>query len=94
MKVVTIGELVVDWIAVEKSASWQDPQTFIRSLGGNAANVALGLSRLGSEVRLVAKVGADLHGNYLLQHFNSLDIDHELLSSNRKIPHRPVLCVD
>jgi hypothetical protein len=60
MKVVTIGELVVDWIAVNRSASWQEPHTFIRSLGGNSANVALGLARLGGDVRLVAKVGADM----------------------------------
>jgi fructokinase len=44
-------------------------------LGGNSANVAIGLSRLGGEVRLVAKVGADLHGNYLLQYFNEIHVD-------------------
>jgi len=79
MKVVTIGELVVDWIAVNRSASWQEPHTFIRSLGGNSANVALGISRLGGEVRLVAKVGADLHGNYLLHYFKDIDVDTEFV---------------
>ena len=86
MKVVTIGELVVDWIAVERSASWQEPNTFIRSLGGNSANVALALSRLGCDVRLVAKVGADLHGNYLLQYFKDIAVDTEYVFQTENFP--------
>ena len=86
MKVVAIGELVVDWIAVTRSASWQDPHTFIRSLGGNSANVALGLARLGGEVRLVAKVGADLHGNYLLQCFSDIAVDTDFVFETEKFP--------
>ncbi|CAN5619133.1 carbohydrate kinase [soil metagenome] len=65
--VITIGELVVDWIAIEKSADWGEPDTFLRSAGGNAANVAHALSRLGIKARLVAKVGDDLHANYLFR---------------------------
>ncbi|MBS2006295.1 MAG: carbohydrate kinase family protein [Cyanobacteria bacterium SZAS TMP-1] len=79
MKVVTVGELVVDWIAADRSASWQDPHTFIRSLGGNSANVALGISRLGGDVRLIAKIGADLHGNYLLHYFKDIDVDTDFV---------------
>ncbi len=86
MKVVAIGELVVDWIAVDQTASWQEPTTFIRSLGGNSANVAIGLSKLGCEVRLVAKVGADLHGNYLLQYFNDIHVDTEFVFQSDKFP--------
>ncbi len=79
-----IGELVVDWIAVDQTASWQEPHTFIRSLGGNSANVAVGLSRLGGDVRLVAKVGADLHGNYLLQYFNDIHVDTNFVFQSDK----------
>jgi fructokinase len=86
MKVVTIGELVVDWIALNRSASWQEPHTFIRSLGGNSANVALGLARLGADVRLVAKVGADLHGNYLLQYFKDVAVDTEFVFQTETFP--------
>jgi fructokinase len=86
MKVVTIGELVVDWIAVNRSASWQEPHTFIRSLGGNSANVALGLARLGGAVRLVAKVGADLHANYLLQCFHDVSVDTDFVFQTEKYP--------
>ncbi len=78
--VITIGELVVDWIATKKSADWGVPDTFLRSAGGNAANVAHALSRLGIKTRLVAKVGDDLHANYLFSGLNSAGIDTTYVS--------------
>lgn len=78
--VITIGELVVDWIATTKTAVWGEPDTFLRSAGGNAANVARGLSRLGTNVRLVAKVGDDLHANYLLSGLAEAGIDTTFVS--------------
>lgn len=78
--VITIGELVVDWIATKKSADWDEPDTFLRSAGGNAANVAHALSRLGTNARLVAKVGDDLHANYLFSGLAAAGIDTTFVS--------------
>ncbi len=38
---------------------------FYRYPGGNTANVAIGLARLGVDVTLIAKIGTDFHGSYL-----------------------------
>ncbi len=65
MSVVTIGEVVVDWISTEVGTDFTDARDFVRSLGGNASNVAIGLARLGVEVRLIGKRGDDPHGKYL-----------------------------
>lgn len=65
MSVVTIGEVVVDWISTEVGTDFSDAKDFVRSLGGNASNVAIGLARLGVDVRLVGKRGDDPHGKYL-----------------------------
>ncbi len=65
MSVVTIGEVVVDWISTEIGTDFTDAKDFVRSLGGNASNVAIGLARLGVEVRLIGKRGDDPHGKYL-----------------------------
>jgi 2-dehydro-3-deoxygluconokinase len=65
MSVVTIGEVVVDWISTEVGTDFTDAKDFVRSLGGNASNVAIGLARLGVEVRLIGKRGDDPHGKYL-----------------------------
>ncbi len=65
MSVVTIGEVVVDWISTEVGTDFTDAKDFVRSLGGNASNVAIGLARLGVDVRLIGKRGDDPHGKYL-----------------------------
>lgn len=65
MSVVTIGEVVVDWISTEIGTDFSDAKDFVRSLGGNASNVAIGLARLGIEVSLIGKRGDDPHGKYL-----------------------------
>lgn len=63
--VVAIGELVVDWISTSKGGGFIESNTFVKSLGGNASNVAIALSRLGTKSRILAKVGNDIHGKYL-----------------------------
>jgi len=65
MSVVTIGEVVVDWISTEIGTDFSDARHFVRSLGGNASNVAIGLARLGIDVALIGKRGDDPHGKYL-----------------------------
>lgn len=67
MPVIALGELVVDWLAVETGKSLLHARQFHRALGGNSANVAIALTRLSVPVRFVAKVGGDVHGEYLLE---------------------------
>lgn len=64
--VVAIGELVVDWISTSKGGGFIESNTFVKSLGGNASNVAIALSRLGTRSKILAKVGNDIHGKYLV----------------------------
>lgn len=63
--IVAFGELVVDWVCMDKGAGPLHTGGFWRCIGGNATNVAVGLQRLGSRARLVAKVGEDIHERYL-----------------------------
>ena len=67
--------MTVDWIALEASDDIDAPSTFLRSTGGNAANVAHGLARLGIDVRLAAKVGNDMHGRYLKNRLQNAGVD-------------------
>lgn len=63
--VVSIGELVVDWISTVKGAGFIESSSYVKSLGGNGANVAIALARLGDNARVLAKVGDDVHGKFL-----------------------------
>lgn len=78
MRVVAIGEVVVDWISTEPGRRFEDISMFCRSLGGNACNVAIGVSRLGTPSRLIGKVGDDLNGRYLTEILKreKVDVDH------------------
>ncbi len=80
MTVITIGELVVDWIATKKGIGWNQSETFLRSSGGNAANVAQALCRLGTKARLVAKVGDDIHAGYLLEALVAAGVETRFVS--------------
>lgn len=65
MPIVAIGEIVVDWLSVDPGKDLLSARNFHRALGGNSANVAIGLARLGTPVRFIAKTGADVHAQYL-----------------------------
>jgi fructokinase len=75
MTYVTIGELVVDWLAERPGQSLLEPGAFYRCLGGNSSNVAIGLARLGSSVRLLGKLGDDVDGHYLSAVLSAEGID-------------------
>ena len=75
MSVVTIGEVVVDWISTEIGTDFSDAKDFVRSLGGNASNVAIGLARLGIGVSLIGKRGDDPHGKFLDSVLRSEKVD-------------------
>lgn len=84
--VLTVGELAVDWIALEVSSRFLQPGKFLRSSGGNAGNVAQGLSKLGIASRLLAKVGDDVHGEYLLACLKAHGVDTEHVVVSSKFP--------
>lgn len=75
MPVIAIGELVVDWLSTEPGADLLRARDFHRALGGNSANVAIGLNRLGTPVRFVAKTGVDFHADFLREHLEREGLD-------------------
>jgi fructokinase len=79
MHVVTAGEVVVDWISTIAGASFANAGYFYRNLGGNATNVAVGLSRLGTPASLIGKVGQDIHGRYLIDCLEREKVDLSFL---------------
>jgi sugar/nucleoside kinase (ribokinase family) len=55
LDVLTIGEMVVDFISVEKTDTLSYATTFRRYLGGSPANIAVYVSMLGGTSAVVAK---------------------------------------
>jgi len=65
LDVVSLGELLIDFVATEKGVSLAQSPAFAKKPGGAPANVAVGLARLGLRSGFVGKVGDDAFGEFL-----------------------------
>ncbi|MBK9731068.1 MAG: carbohydrate kinase [Chitinophagaceae bacterium] len=67
MKILCVGEALIDMFCTERCASLSAGEHFIKKAGGAPTNVAAAIASLGGEVDLAAKVGADPFGRQLIQ---------------------------
>ena len=66
MKILCIGEALIDMICVDKGKSLSEGNNFLKKPGGAPTNVAAAIAALGGTVELVAKVGNDPFGKQLI----------------------------
>jgi fructokinase len=83
MKVVCLGEALIDFVADTAGVSLAECPGFRKAPGGAPANVAVGLARLGVDAAFVGKVGDDPFGHFLRDTFAGAGVDTRsmLLSS-------------
>ena len=62
---ISLGELLIDFVATERSLPLSQCPAFAKKPGGAPANVAVGLARLGLRSGFVGKVGDDAFGTFL-----------------------------
>ncbi len=67
IEICCLGELLIDFVATTAGQSLVDTNSFHKCAGGAPANVAVAAARLGAQSALVAKVGADPFGDFLIQ---------------------------
>lgn len=66
MKILCIGEALIDMICVDKGKSLSEGNNFLKKPGGAPTNVAAAIAALGGTVELAAKVGNDPFGKQLI----------------------------
>lgn len=76
-KVLCIGEALIDFVSTEKTGSLASAGSFVKAPGGAPANVAVGLSRLGTGSAFMGKVGNDPWGRYLIDVLRNEGVDAE-----------------
>jgi fructokinase len=84
--IITIGEIVVDWISLDVGRSLKDSTEFHRALGGNATNVSVAVSRLGGSARLIAKIGTDVHSDLVRDKLLEEKVDLDFLYVDSMFP--------
>jgi fructokinase len=75
LDVVSIGEILIDFVGKEQCTALMDVTEFKRAAGGGPANVAVGAARLGIRAGFVGKVGYDAFGRHLEQILESNSVN-------------------
>ena len=66
LDLITMGEVLIDFVPFKKGVSLKENQGFFREPGGAPANVAVGVAKLGGKAAFLGKIGQDFFGDYLL----------------------------
>ncbi|GAC1439039.1 MAG: carbohydrate kinase [Sediminibacterium sp.] len=66
MKILCIGEALIDMICIDKGKPLSEGKNFLSKPGGAPTNVAAAIAALGGTVELAAKVGNDPFGKQLI----------------------------
>ncbi len=65
MSIVCLGELLIDFVALESGVGVGEASGFLKKPGGAPANVAVAVKRLGYDSAFLTQVGDDPFGHYL-----------------------------
>jgi len=84
--ILSVGELLADFIGQTFSESLFDAAEFTRFQGGSPANMAANMARLGNQAALVACVGNDSIGRFLVQKVAETGIDVSHISVHASQP--------
>ena len=74
LDLLALGRISVDLYAQEPGASFLQPQTFVKSIGGSPTNVAVAAARLGLSSAVVTAVGDDPLGEYTVARLADLGV--------------------
>ena len=73
--ILCIGDLLIDFVPTVTGTGLVDAPAFTRAPGGAAANVAVGLARLGVKSAFMGKVGDDPFGHFLADTLRAEGVD-------------------
>lgn len=73
----SVGELLIDLMSSDFAESLADITSFQKFPGGSPANLCMNMARLGNSTKLIATLGQDDMGDYLLKYVQALPINCE-----------------
>ncbi len=83
-EIITMGELLIDFIPAEKDCKLKDVNSFKKAAGGAPANVAAALGRIGEDVGFIGKIGSDAFGDFLEETLLDHGVDLKYLLRTEK----------
>lgn len=91
-EVVTMGRVSVDLYPEQIGATLAEVETFAKSLGGSATNVAVAAARLGHSSAVITKVGDDGFGPYVRKALEEFEVDARWVGTDSKLRTPIVFC--
>lgn len=79
IRAICLGEALIDFVPTVTGTDLRTAPAFQKAPGGAPANVAVGLARLGVPSAMIAKVGADGFGRFLVQSLADAGVDTALV---------------
>lgn len=80
LRVIVVGRAGMDLYPEPAGTKIAEAEHFTAMLGGSAANISAGLSRLGAEVSLMSALSDDAVGRFCRTQLAAFDIDQSLIS--------------
>ncbi len=80
-EVLTMGRVGVDLYPLQDNVGLEDVDTFSKSVGGSAGNVAIAAAKHGRRAALISRTGPDAFGRFVHQALRRLNVDDRFISS-------------
>jgi fructokinase len=84
--ILCIGEALVDFIGHQDGVLINNTRDYHRYLGGSPTNVAMNTARLGLQATLVATIGNDGLGSYILERLKEMNIHDAYIKQTAESP--------
>jgi 5-dehydro-2-deoxygluconokinase len=85
LDLLTIGRVSTDLYAEQLGVALGGVQTFRKSIGGTATNVAVAGARLGLHAAVFTKVGSDPFGDYVVDKLHGFGVDTRFVGRHRTL---------
>ncbi|MBA9026575.1 PfkB family carbohydrate kinase [Peribacillus huizhouensis] len=80
----SIGEVLIDFIPLQKGLALKDVVSFERAPGGAPANVAATVAKLGGVAHMISKVGEDAFGDFLRNQLEEAGVKTDKLLTTKE----------
>ena len=85
LELLTVGRVSVDLYAEQLNTPTRDVETYRKSIGGTATNVAVAAAQLGHAAAVVTRVGDDRFGQYVRSALFEFGIDTRFVGTDEEL---------
>lgn len=80
----SIGEVLIDFIPMQKGRALKDVISFERAPGGAPANVAAAVAKYGGSASMITKLGEDAFGDFLLEKLQEAGVQTDKITRTKE----------